>query len=249
MDLALSSLERFIEIANSLSAILGAIIPVAIFSFYRIYKLIKQKIAVLQTKELNDFKHMESCHTIAKLTEFVNLYKDKSKADAIIVLQFVNGTVATNGLDNMYVNCLIEDTRYGNLPKKYDIIQREPYHVYADFIGPLNRHGTVFEDTDLYTNHKDWTFKPVFRQWGSCLATACFNKDMIISAVILFGYEYGNYNGLDTLKQKDHLCQLRTTYETLLLEYLFTVNRKATELHVAIDLQPRTIGGAHRADH
>ena len=185
------------------------------------------------------WEHDASLNIIVRIKNACNLYKDRSGADRVMFSQLENGTLATSKLCNMFISCLAEDSRFGNLPKDIRKLQRIPYSYISDWIDQLK---SLAEDDDraclkltgddhllevmntLYTTHV-----------GSQLSIVVYDHNRVFIGICVMEYAGPNFNDVNIVRDIGTLNDFKAAVESILHDYYVMRERQK----VVYELSPQ----------
>ncbi len=232
-------MEQITDLLDQIAPLLYIVVPAAAGVWFKLREKIKEKEGVVKRESLDKRKEQfrawaydESRATIKKIKDLCNLYKDKGSMDLVNYLQIENGTVTAAKIHNMYVSCLAEDSRLGNLPKLSGTVQRLSYGTFTEFTGDLGMTqskdvAAVTVDTlegkmpvQILSNGaiKSYMFLPVFDLSSNLVGTA------------VFYYSEENYNGTQKDSNIKLLEQFKTSIEHIFFEFATSRAEKIEEL-------------------
>ena len=226
---------KFLRVVEPIAIYIIAIVVFLCFKLNKIYENSKTKIKeaiVRKNKEVfNNWLHNESRYTILKIKELCNVYFDKSHADNVLYIQFENGTTATNKLSNMYITCIAEDNRYGEITKKCANVQRIPYNDVASWIEDNNSQMFVC------ISNIDETCKVLKRQLlfsdvNSTLSISIHDLENNFIGIAIFNYKDANLNGGNEEEEVRIITKFKNSIETVFFSYHILIQDKKKELEI-----------------
>jgi len=230
-------INKITELLSEIEMIFLIIIPAVIAVFIKIRNKVKQKSKAIKKIEnkkaqekYNAWLHDESRRAILKIKELCNVYKDRSHADQVIYIQLENGTTATSKLHNMFVTCLAEDSRYGEISKKIFGLQRIPYSQVAEWIEELSKTSVIIPDTQLI---KEKWHCPVMKEAASHISMSVFNENGYFIGIVVFNYKNINFNGAEESQQLNLIENFKTSLETVFISYHVSQRDKMKELNIS----------------
>lgn len=235
----MSNVDKIIEFLSKIEPILLIVIPAVFVVWTKVKSRIKQESAIVKNEEIRKSKekyeawvHDESRRAILKIKELCNVYKDRSHADQVLYMQLENGTTANSKLYNMFVTCLAEDNRYGEIPKRLIELQRIPYSQVAEWVEAIGETKLII--SDIKQNKENWNC-PVLKDAASHISAAVYNKSGHLTGIIVFNYKNSNFNGFDESQQINFIENFRTAIETVFLAYYISQCDKKKELRITED--------------
>lgn len=226
--------------------LLGPLIYVTVPAIYAIWLKVSDGINKEKDKKLKEdhekakeiydrWEHEESQRVIKKIKDICNYYKDKGKADLVHYLQLENGTVATSKICNMFISCLAEDNRFGEVPKLITKLQRVPYSkmiYWMDAIANLKVTKeqlfkiTNVSNADIHLDEfidetaiKSYMFIPIYDPYEVLLGLG------------VFYYSDVDFNGQEQ-KEVQWLLKFKASLEQILLDYHMSREDKKKELNL-----------------
>lgn|GEM_PF-4698418 len=127
----------------------------------------------------------------------------------------------------MFVTCLAEDNRYGDIHKKLTELQRIPYSQVAEWVDAIGGTKLIIPDTKL--NKENWNC-PVLQDTASHISAPVRDKDGHLAGVTVFNYKNINFNNSDETQQINFMENFRTSIETIYLAYYVSQCDKMKEL-------------------
>lgn len=233
------------DVLHIVSEFIVTVIPIIAVIWYKSKKKYDDKMRELKKhdydkaqQELLHFSHTKSIWSMKNLEEICNMYVDKSHTDRIMYLQLENGTTADSKLQNMFITCMAESTRYSELPKRMDKIQRLPLQSIVSYIEKVNQEGTVemlAEDinTDIDMKAKNVLFSQNISAWRIKVVR---NKSGYIIGYVVFEYLFdsssknGNIEFRDDEEPSSFIDQCQAAIESELLRYNNQIESKRKEL-------------------
>lgn len=228
------------EILEDVKWILSALIPTLAIIFIELKskwnKAKTDKIRSDKNKALeiyDKWEHEESKEAINKIKNLCNYYKDKGQSDLVQYLQLENGTMATSKIQNMFMTCLAEDDRAGNIPKMIKLLQRMPYSETTCWLNKLTEVTSegefVLKTPDLSKAEYNRTRIEGVNGIGSVMVAPVFDPGNVLLGICVFFYHQKEYNGHE--KDETVLMQrFRTATESVILMYHTARKDKKHEL-------------------
>jgi len=239
--------NQFITFLNKVEPLLLVIIPAIVAIWMKVRARAKQESDALKSAQLNKqqdryntWAHDESRRIILKIKELCNVYKDRSRADQVLYMQLENGTAGTSKIYNMFLSCLAEDNRYGELPKRLTELQRIPYSQAAEWAEEVSK--SVLAVQDIKT--KESCICPVTKNATSHISAPVIDKDGYLIGIVVFNYRAVAFNGTDEAQQIALIKDFKTAVETVFLSYRVLQQEKMKELRMLEDKKDdhRTFG-------
>lgn len=236
--------EDIYNIITELEPLLLVIVPAC----YVIYIKIKNKIGK-KKKELEEensaknrekfleWEHTESMLTIDKIKTICNYYRDIGHMDLVSYIQFENGTAATSKLCNMFMSCLAEDSRFGDIPKMLPDIQRVPYGRLSTWVNnilsspdEIYKVNSRSEFTEDYSN-----FIVGSEEVKSFISGAVRDANGALIGICTFFFSSDNCCGEDSESVERCMSTFKsfvTSVKTTFLSYNTARNNKKKELNL-----------------
>lgn len=244
----MTDMTVFEQITKFLEQFQLIIYPLLISGFavgYKVYKGIKdkhselvqadkKKIETQNREKFNEWEHNASLEVIVRIKHLCNLYKDRSGADRVSYVQLENGTLAISRLCNMFISCLAEDSRFGNLPKDIRKLQRISYSHLSEWIEAMrtvdtsNRILALRKDSEILGSINAIYTKPI----GSQISIIVNDYNSVFVGCCLFEYANDNYNSIDIASESILLNDFRVAVETTLYNYFVLREKKKEELDI-----------------
>jgi len=182
-------------------------------------KLRKQK-----EEQFKKWEHSASLEIIVRIKNECNLYKDRSSADRVMFAQLENGTLATTKLCNMFISCLAEDNRFGNLPKDIRNLRRIPYSHLSDWVDALKAISLEDERETLRLTGEDSnllrTINAVYTNpVGSHISIDVLDHNKVFIGICVFEYAKKHFNGADLAKESILIHDFKVSVESTLYNY------------------------------
>jgi len=130
----------------------------------------------------------------------------------------------------MFVTCLAEDNRYGDIQKRLSELQRIPYSQVAEWVEAIG--GTKLIIPDIKQNNDNWNC-PVLKDAASHISAPVRDKDGHLAGVTVFNYKNINFNNSDETQQINFMENFKTAIETIFLAYYVSQRDKMKELKIA----------------
>lgn len=233
-------IDKLLELIDKIGPLFYLIIPAVYGVFYKVYLKIKdtkQKEININKKKKHDiydvWEHEESKNIIYKIKDLCNFYKDKGYVDLVQYLQLENGTMATSKIQNMFVTCLAEDDRYGNIPKMIRKLQRMPYSettTWLNKVTELRKEGKlVLEIPDLSQVDYSRTFVDDLTSVSSVLVSPVYDPNEILLGVCIFYYHDKDFNGAKDVEEA-YLTKFTSAVESIILDYHIHRDQKKKDL-------------------
>lgn len=232
--------DKILELIDKIGPLFYLIIPATYGVFYKVYlkvKDTKQKEININKKKKRDiydvWEHEESKNIIYKIKDLCNFYKDKGYVDLVQYLQLENGTMATSKIQNMFVTCLAEDDRYGNIPKMIRKLQRMPYSettIWLNKVTELKKQGKlVLEIPDISAVEYSRTFVDDLTSVGSILVAPVYDPNEILLGVCIFYYHDKDFNKAKDVEEA-YLTKFTSAVESIILDYHIHRDQKKKDL-------------------
>ena len=227
-------MEQILEYINRIEVLLLLLVPAAVAAGVKIKNKIKREAEILKIAESKKageiymaWEHIESRRIISKIKELCNLYRDRSHSDQVLYMQFENGTTATSKLSNMFISCVAEDDRYGEISKKISELQHIPYYLVAEWAEEAMEE--TFALSDIKAQRENWDF-PIIDDAASHISSPVNNKNGNFIGIVIFNYKARHYNGAPKENQLKLINECKTAIETIFLTYYIAQKKKMTEL-------------------
>lgn len=188
----------------------------------------------------NLWVHEESQRVIRKVKDLCNYYKDKGHIDSVSYVQLENGTVATSKLCNMFVSCLAEDDRFGNLPKYISKFQRVPYSrisYWLEKIQELEKESNDNNEILTYDSESlgaNATIREILDSEliNSSIIAPVYDPNKVLLGVAVFLYADKNFNDTDLTQQRNMMHGFKVSLESIFLDYYISRQEKRKELNI-----------------
>ena len=209
---------------------------IGVFAFgYQVWRGIKDKHKELNEREstksrrqreeqFKKWEHSASLEIIVRIKNACNLYKDRSGADRVMFAQLENGTLATTKLCNMFISCLAEDNRFGNLPKDIRKLRRIPYAHLSDWVDALKAISIEDERETLRLAGDDnnllRTINAVYTNpVGSHISIDVLDHNKVFIGICIFEYAKKDFDGMDVTKESALIHDFKVSVESTLYNY------------------------------
>lgn len=236
----MSWLDNITKTINLICVTIVALLPIILPAWNKIKKKkseVDDKIKSEDTEKriisYDRWEHDESTRVISRVKNECNAFKDKSGADLVSYFQIENGTTAISKLQNMFLTCLAEDDRYGNVPKAMMKQQRIPYSQVASWIDLVRDHVVGVADK---TQIKSDTIRDmvVEKKVGSSLSEQVLDAQGYFFGIVLFEYAKENYNKSHIDGEKQSLHDFRTSIESIFRNYHLQREEKLKEFNLTL---------------
>lgn len=231
-----------LDILKEWKEILVIVVPAIYATGYAIWKRIQIKKIEIDKKSIecrvamfNRWEHEESCNINSKIRSRCNYFKDQGDADLVSYFQLENGTIATSRLHNMFITCLVEDDRFGRLPKAITKMQRIPYSQVAVWIDTVRQH--VYGLPNGIEDVESVSFGEILKEKGvrSALYEEVRDGHGYFIGVCSFEYAEAKYNNEDVQSQKEDLHDFKTSVQSIFIEFHMLQEEKLKELKITIE--------------
>lgn len=235
-------MKDLINLLDKIGPLFYVIIPTAFGIYLNVRdRLIAKKSEVLKAnlekskEKYSIWEHEESQWVIKKIKDMCDYYKDKGHMDLVEYIQLENGTASLSNLCNMFVSCLAEDSRYGNLPKLITKLQRVPYSRVACWIDHVRKLDNDNYNTAWYVEDTSITDCPIREiietdLVKSTMSVPIYNPNERLLGMCVFYYSEKSFNGRSLSSQVDLINRFRTGIETIFINYEIARNAKMKEL-------------------
>lgn len=239
-------INGLIQVINDWAPVLYVLATLGIGGFLRLRDITLKKKQELDLENIarnkrnyDMWEHEESQRVIRKIKALCNYYKDKGHMDSVSYVQLENGTTATSKLCNMFVSCLAEDNRFGNIPKYISRFQRIPYSkvsYWADIIETIgyNSEDQIIVTPDSSTLGADASICELLHDnaVNSSLLAPIYDPDGVLLGAALFLYSKKNFNGMKEKEQQTLMKEFKVSLEAAFLEYHMLRKEKLKEYHL-----------------
>lgn len=234
--------DKAMEFLDQLAPLVYVVVPAIAAIWWNLKNKLSQKekeVKKANTEKAretyNIWEHEESKAVITKIKNACNLHKDKGTADLVQYLQLENGTMATSKIQNMFLTCLAEDDRFGQIPKLITHMQRMPYSecsLWLDTLSNSISSGSVTLDTpDLSTaEYSKMRLEGADGKIGSVLIAPIFDPNEILLGICVFYYHEKNFNGQKLDAEKDLILHFKSYIENTLFNYHLSRRNKKIQL-------------------
>ncbi len=228
---------NILEFLDKIEPLLLVVIPTIFGIWLKLKSEINKKKKDITEKEIQNAKekydmwqHEESRRIITKIKELCNVYRDKSDADSVMYFQLENGTIATSKLCNMFITCLAEDERYGEIQKRLSKLQRIPYSQLADWVTEVQSKILLYDNAiELPEGSVKDT---LLGNLGSHIAAPVFDYDGYLIGMCAFNFKDINYNNASKESQVKLIEQFEASVETIFISYHIARKEKKRELGI-----------------
>ena len=227
--------DKVIEFLKDIETIILYVIPLAMALWFKIKTSVIENKLKLNTKDIGkrkqqllEYKHSESIEVISKLKEVCNYHCDLSHVHASYI-QLENGTIATSKLCNMFFSCIAEDSRYSNLPKLTEHIQRIPFVRLSNWFNKVytSEHQVVYviDSKDI-----DAIFQDTIKI--KCMVSGLVKnpKGVVIGVCNFMFSEEQEKENLDNFVTQ--MTKFVSSVETIFLDYNVNIKNKAKDLKI-----------------
>ena len=246
--------EDITKLFESAVTFLAAISPLLIAAYFGFReKFNKKKKEVDEKKKKEDYEefiknkerckdafkaweHEESQRIISKIKNLCNYYKDTSDVDLVSYGQLENGTVATSKLCNMFVTCLAEDDRFGNVSKGIMSRQRTPYSSVASWVDVVRNEVYDIEDLKSFSEKEENKYATMsgYTGAGSMMTESVKDGTGYFIGFVMFEYAEINFNNLDSKKQKITLHEFKASVQSIFITYHIMRDEKMKEYNLSL---------------
>lgn len=239
------AINELIKVLKDWAPLIYAICTAMIGFFFRF-----RDIAIKKKKELdreneaknrsayNLWEHEESQRVIRKIKDLCNYYKDKGHMDSVSFIQLENGTVATSKICNMFVSCLAEDNRFGNVHKYISKFQRVPYSkvsYWADKIAAMQPgHSSVILTQDSSALGQNASIRELAdgEEVKSSVLSPIYDPNGVLIGAGVFLYAQKDFNGMPSSGQEKLMNEFKVSLESVFLDYFISRRDKRKELNI-----------------
>ena len=231
-------IDKVMEFIKEIQVVLLVVVPAIYGVIYAVIKKVKEKKSKVDnqaiTKRVEIFQNWiveESLKVVTKIKSACNYYKDQGQADLVSFFQLENGTIATSKLHNMFITCLVEDDRYGRLPKMASKYQRIPYGQVSSWVDEVRRgpnvipHIEKIEDAYLL---EMWKEKLVL----SAMYEEVRDANAYFIGFVCFEYSTPDFNGQDKENQKKVIHDFRVAIQSIFIDFHISRENKMKELNI-----------------
>ena len=236
--------EDIHKFITEIEPLLLVIVPACFVTYMKIRDKLKEKKKEL--KEENDAKnkekfleweHTESMLTIDKIKTVCNYYRDIGHMDLVSYIQFENGTAATSKLCNMFLSCLAEDSRFGNIPKMLPSVQRIPYGRLSTWINNvLSSPDEIYKVNSRSEFTEDYSsFIAGSEEVKSFISGSVRDANGVLIGICTFFFSTENCCGDNYEAIERCMTTFKsfvTSVETIFLSYNTARNKKKKELNL-----------------
>ena len=234
--------DQLMAFLKQLEPLLYIVIPFIVGVYIKLSSKVKeQKETVLKANTAKnrqtyiDWEHQESLKIITRIRDLCNFYKDRGHMDLVNYIQLENGTLATSKICNMFLSCLAEDTRFGDVPKMISRIQRIPYSRLSCWVDKImdDPNGTYLEsDTN---DVDDCCFRDIMGTDGvrSIVSCAIHDPNGAFIGVCSFFYGGPEWDGRTEIECRDLMVKFVSAVEGLFLDYHISRRKRRKELNLS----------------
>lgn len=238
-------IEDLMDLLDKIAPLAYVVVPAVAAIWWNLKNKLSQKqkevkqTNLAKAKELYDvWEHEESRAVISKIKNFCNLYKDKGDVDLVQYLQLENGTMATSKIQNMFLTCLAEDDRYGNVPKLISKMQRMPYSECSTWLDSLTKCISEGRETlgtpDLSkAEYNRAVIENLEGKIKSVKIAPVFDPNEILLGICVFYYHNVNYNDNEPEKEREQLLRFKDSVENVL--FVYHQNRKNKKIQLGLE--------------
>lgn len=232
--------KTFTETLKTVEIVVITTIPAIYAIGYTLYKRIKQKKEEIdrldKTRRLaifNNWEHEESMLVTSRVKSICNYYKDQGDVDLVSFYQIENGTVARSKLCNMFLTCLVEDDRFGNLTKYIHKLQRIPYSQISSWVEKVRECRLEISTVEEIQNNMIKTVM-VDKGTKSSLSEQVRDSNGWFLGICLFEYSKENYNGGDIESQRELMSRFSASITSTFINYHVLRLDKLRELKLSL---------------
>lgn len=232
--------NTIVDFIRLIEPLLLVIIPLVYGFFFKLRHKFKDKKKKLTDEErkkneqiFSDWRHEESINVTNKLNNMCNYYADIAHVN-VSYIQLENGTIATSKLCNMFFSCIAEDSRFSQMQKLKDKIQRVPFVRMSEWFNSVSNssHKVVY----LLNDKKE--IDSVFHDTGiNCMVSSLVRdpKGLVIGICNFMLSEEYNVCELDEKELVNQMIKFTSSIETIFFNYNMSMKQKAEELKITIN--------------